>query len=73
MFNIAIKSNDDKCVRMVQVCCVDTLFEAELYALAILRRRFSSESIVLVYRDDLVYGVYDDSELVGELCIRLIG
>ena len=49
---------------------VETLPDAEFFALAECRIRLNSDKIMLEYIDDLFYGVFDGIDCVGGVKIR---
>ena len=73
MFDIAIKHVDDRAARQIFKVLCDTLSEAEHFLIGVLQVQFDSRSIVLIYNDDLVYHVYDDSGFLGVVQINLDG
>lgn len=71
MFKILIKPDIERNFAFGQVCCCDTLIQAEQYALGMLRKQFADSNVLMVHREDLVYDVYDIGDPVAELQIKL--
>jgi len=71
MFNAKVKSVDDKHTRVSITVYTDTLHEAECYLRALIGTWYDSRHIELVHEHDLIYNVFDNDVLIGELHLRL--
>jgi hypothetical protein len=73
MFKVLINKQLDQPCYFTQVVVVETLAEAELMALKLAIQHFKTNSLVLVYRDNLSYDVFEVGEPIGQIQIKSVG
>lgn len=72
MFTITINSLDHKLDKIVRSTPVETLNEAEIFAIGAIIDLFGFSTIELVYIEDLDYYVYDEESRIARLTILSI-
>jgi len=72
MFKIDIQHITRPYIHIMFNVCVDTLCEAELMAVSMIMKHFTSYNIELVYDKDLEYKIYDSCEYVGDVTIKML-
>lgn len=72
MFIITIKSLIVKRAKITRPAYVETLVEAEFYAVALMQGLFAFAPIELVYTNDLAYYAYNEAGRIARLTIKPI-
>lgn len=49
----------------------DSLYEAEHLALQIVSKHFSDKKIMLVHKDNLIYDIFEITEPIGQVAIKV--
>lgn len=70
MFKVLLQKQIDKPCYITQVVVVETLTEAEFMALKLAIQHFKTNSLVLVYRDNLSYDIFEVGEPIGQVQIE---
>jgi len=70
LFSIALQTDAAKSFIRLQTVCVDTLPEAEIMALRVASKHFSSKQVMIVHRGNLIYDIYEIAEPIGQVQIK---
>ena len=70
MFKVIIHNPDQKKQFTLHTTAVDSLPEAEIMALGLVRKQYRNDHLMLVHKGELVYEIYEIFEPIGSVQIK---